>query len=69
MILYLQAKLSELRIAYFEFFRVAYMWKYQKDYLSNDDCAQFALHGVIPAYAVEYLSHLQATEGVQHVSS
>lgn len=66
MILYLQAKLSELRMAYFEFFQVAYYWKYQKHYLSNSDCAEFALHGIVPVYVQEYLRHLQENEHGNH---
>ena len=62
MILYLQAKLSELNLAYFEFFQVAYFWKYQKHYLSNSDCAEFVLHGIVPKYVQEYLRHLQENE-------
>lgn len=62
MILYFQAKLQELNLAYFEFFDVAYFWKYQKSVCLNSDCAQFVLHGVIPKYAVEFLKHIQESE-------
>lgn len=67
MMLYFQAKLSDLNLAYWQFFQVAYQWRYGKHVMLNDDEAQFLLHGILPRYVTDYLKHLQGEEHARQV--
>lgn len=64
MILYFQAKLSELRLTYSEFFAVAYQAVYNPPRLPmlHDDEAQWLMHSVLPTYVVTFLKYLQENE-------
>lgn len=66
MLLYFQAKISELRLTYHEFFETAYQWRFGRLVMLDDDYAQFLLHSVLPKYVVEFLQHLQESEGGNH---
>ena len=43
-------------------FTVAYFWKFQKYPDLREDVAQFKLHGVVPAYVLEYIDAMEAKE-------
>lgn len=67
MMLYFQAKLTELRLTFHEFFHVAHQWRFGRDSMLNDDEAQFLLHGIIPRYVQDYLKHLQGETDARQV--
>jgi hypothetical protein len=62
MMLFFRAKLEELRLSALEFFETAYVWKFDKQPVVQEDFCQYLLHGVLPKYVVEYLKHLQQGE-------
>ena len=59
--LYLKAKLSELRQTPREFFTSAYYWKYKKTYNPVADVEQW-MDGVIPLHVQEFIKDIQKDE-------
>ncbi len=62
MLLYLKAKLDELRVEDVTFFRMAHLYQYGRDVDVWNDIAQYRLHGIIPSFVVNYLKMLQSRE-------
>ena len=62
MLLYLKAKLDELRVEDITFFRMAHLYQYGTDPDQWDAIAQYRMHAVIPSFVVNYLKMLQSRE-------
>ena len=67
MLLYLHAKVDQLRLSIYEFFETAYMWRFQKvghvvpDYIHYVEHAHHPNYD-LPKYVKAYLAHLQQEE-------
>lgn len=61
MLLYLEAKLKELRQTPREFFETAYYARFGKPYNAMPDVLQFQ-DGTIPKHVVEFLKDMQRAE-------
>lgn len=59
MLLYFHAKLSELRVTYHEFFRIAYEWKFHKQVDLTGDYSRYQVYGTLPVYVLDFLNHLK----------
>ena len=64
MLLYLKAKLDELRVDYYTFARLAHIYLYGVDSDMTQCHINFIQHGIIAPHVVKYLKHLQEQENV-----
>ena len=42
-----------------QFFRLAHIWRFDKDYDAWQDAATFRIHGIVPQFVREYVAHIQ----------
>lgn len=59
---YLRKKLEELRMDEYKFFRLAHLWRFERDVEMAVTVYKYKLTGVIPSFVVEYLEHIQSHE-------
>lgn len=60
--LYLANTMDRLKVDAHTFFRIAYLWRFNKTPELTCDVIEYTVSGIIPIYVQDYVQHLQKGE-------